>query len=424
MKTNDELIKDFFDAVSRKDIPALEQLIKEDANIINLKEKRGKKGTALHHAVDWLYLELAQWLIEHNADLEATDGYGHTPLHELAYSSYRDEAPKKQKRMEMLQLLISCGANIQTKDTSGLTALHIAATWSQFEIFKYILDRCNVADINAKNDVGDTPLCEVVSMAGNKLERVKLLVQKGADITVTNNNGQALLHYASGDSNGVIVELIKYLVLQCHLDIHKKDNMGQTPFHYAAKTGSVGTLKFLIDQGASIDETDNEGQTALHLAVGKRYNKDCVKARVELLISTGAKNDMQDKQGQTPLHVAVLRGLSDTVRYLLDTNIGIDIKDNHGLTAAMYAEFRFKLHEPTSEIYDFFDSIQDTHMKKSLFKALPKPASSRDCSFFRSPEERKEMFNLFKNTEKIRCDEIQSNQRCQQGSRLTPNKNL
>ena len=58
---------------------------------------------------------------------------------------------------------------------------------------KFLIE--NGADINIKNNNGDTVLHEAVLIKDN-LEVVKLLIENGADINIKNNNGDTVLHYA------------------------------------------------------------------------------------------------------------------------------------------------------------------------------------------------------------------------------------
>jgi 26S proteasome non-ATPase regulatory subunit 10 len=51
-----------------------------------------------------------------------------------------------------------------------------------------------------------------------------------------------------------------------YADIIPKDE--RTPLHWAASSGSIEIVQFLIDQGAEVDKTDASGWTPLHIAGG------------------------------------------------------------------------------------------------------------------------------------------------------------
>ena len=66
--------------------------------------------------------------------------------------------------------------------------------------------------------------------------------------------------------------------------IDEKDGLGLAPIHYAAIFGPISCLKVLIDLKANLENQDNEGWTALHLAVHEGRSE-----AANLLLSSGAK---------------------------------------------------------------------------------------------------------------------------------------
>ena len=58
-------------------------------------------------------------------------------------------------------------------------------------------------------------------------------------------------------------ETVKILI-EKGANIHRKDNDGWTPLHFASDNGHTETVKILIQKGASIHEKDNNGNTPLN----------------------------------------------------------------------------------------------------------------------------------------------------------------
>ncbi|MGK7377601.1 ankyrin repeat domain-containing protein [Planococcus sp. 1R117A] len=83
--------------------------------------------------------------------------------------------------LDVIQLLLAHGADVNAKDDSGMTPLYQAAADGNTEIVAYLLD--HGAEIDSAANDGVTPLiiasCYFYS---DQFETVKLLVQRGADI--------------------------------------------------------------------------------------------------------------------------------------------------------------------------------------------------------------------------------------------------
>lgn len=83
--------------------------------------------------------------------------------------------------------------------------------------------------------------------------------------------------------------------------------------HEVTKKGIYGDIQRIIDSNpSSIDDVDQFGQTALHIAAFEGYLDI-----VELLISNGASITLQDKNGWAPLHCAATNGHLDICQRLI-----------------------------------------------------------------------------------------------------------
>jgi ankyrin repeat protein len=116
------------------------------------------------------------------------------------------------------------------------------------------------------------------------------------------------------------------LALRLYIDAQTED--GKTPLHLAAEQGHTLCIKMLLKYGADVLLTNYFGQLALHAAI-QNGSSECV----ELLIKSSIRN-MTDFQyvlsrKQSPLITACCNGFVDIVRLLLSENIGIDIDDNN-----------------------------------------------------------------------------------------------
>lgn len=146
--------------------------------------------------------------------------------------------------MDVTQTLVELGAEINVKDKNGQkTPLHVAAQYgdSQFYLkalaifcWASIWHWCNWipgktdvirvlveygADVNAEDNVGETPLHKAV-MNSQHSDVVRVLIEKGADVNAENQRGMAPLHTAVSRGNykqyssSYLQQILIYLIVQ------------------------------------------------------------------------------------------------------------------------------------------------------------------------------------------------------------------
>ena len=118
----------------------------------------------------------------------------------------------------------------------------------------------NGADVNTKNNTGGTALMEAAN-AGNS-DCVAYLIAQGAEINGKDNTGRTALMQAAYAGS---IESIKAL-LSKGADINAKDNQGATVLMRAAYTGNAACVKFLVANGANVSAKDNTGNPVISYA--------------------------------------------------------------------------------------------------------------------------------------------------------------
>lgn len=114
-----------------------------------------------------------------------------------------------QPYVEMSELLISFGANIDAKGWHGRTALHEATILARADLVKFLLSKG--ADVHAKDDEGNTPLhliYEEPLVFGQHGLVVQYLLAAGADTKVKNNNGYTPVDIADSADDIEVTELL------------------------------------------------------------------------------------------------------------------------------------------------------------------------------------------------------------------------
>ncbi len=121
----------------------------------------------------------------------------------------------------------------------------------------------------------------------------------------------------------------------------ERDNHQRTPLLVAAASLNPAAVTVLLERGADPNAVDDQGRTALHLAVlSGGESEEAKAARVEIgrnLCEHGASVAAADREGLLPLHLAALRGRGEMLSLLLPKNAAADTKDSAGRTALHWA---------------------------------------------------------------------------------------
>ncbi|MFN7097892.1 MAG: ankyrin repeat domain-containing protein, partial [Gammaproteobacteria bacterium] len=118
------------------------------------------------------------------------------------------------------------------------------------------------------------------------------------------------------------LEIIKMLVVN-GASLDEKDEYGRTALHIAASNNRYDIVKLLLEHGIPLDKKDNFGRTALHWAA----SKDGLKI-VKLLLEKNASLNEKDEDGLTALHLAANRSCIGIIKLLLEQGTILDMKNN------------------------------------------------------------------------------------------------
>lgn len=223
---------EFAIAIESGDLDAIKALVAAGNKADTIIDYGEHKITPLMKAAWDGRLEIAQFLLDSGADVNAVDDSGESPL----YSAI------KRGRLEITQLLIDRGAKVNLKDTRQFTPLTVASAAGEQEIIKALVKAG--ADLKAET-YGLTSL--MFAVASRKPDTVRLLVELGAPVNQASTmSGQTALISAvyTGD-----IEMVKTLIdLKANVNFKTKD--GDTPIKAAAKGDQFDMIEVLKAAGA------------------------------------------------------------------------------------------------------------------------------------------------------------------------------
>ena len=122
----------------------------------------------------------------------------YAPLHAAVYSG----------NLEMVRILIEYDADVNARDVDGWTPLYVASGSLYLQggsIVRLLLE--HGADINVRTKRDQTPL-HCASVYG-KLEAASLLLENGVDVEAKDNDGDTALQEAAKRGHGEVVELLR-----------------------------------------------------------------------------------------------------------------------------------------------------------------------------------------------------------------------
>ncbi len=273
-------------------------------------------STPLHIAAAANEAEVAQFLLDNGANINATNYKGFTPLYLASFYCYLD----------MVKLLLFNNADTSIKDVNGKTALDAIGSY-----------RRNMCDSNARQ--------EILSMLEDVVKITSVVTIKAA-LEADNNSSN---YYTTDVTSKKVEQLINELFAAINIgnfqkvekciketesigiksEILSSEKHGIKPIHFTTDKCNLKILQLLLNEGADINATSTEYlNTSLHIAA--------INGKLEiaqLLIDSADNINATNYKGFTPLYLASFHCQSDMVELLFCNNADTSIKDVNGRTA-------------------------------------------------------------------------------------------
>jgi len=314
--------------------------IKPGKPVAEAKPAKAKEDSELLDAAKNGNIEVVKQRLAAGADVESRcTSCGGTALSHAAGGGH----------MEVAGLLIAAGANVNAKDDVGFTPLDKAEVYAGLQPWHATFDKL-ITDFIRKHGgksgewfkAGES--IQIAAKVGH-IEAVKQHLAAGVDVNAKGSSDafgfgammmpvggeRTPLSWAAFGGHKDVVELL----IAAGADLNASGFWEKTPLHGAVEEGHREVVNLLLANGANLNERDREGKTPLDkaIAVGSAslYLKDppnVKAAKVEIakiLRKHGGKTGTE-----VSIHVAAQKGAKEDVKHHLDSGVNVNAKDEIG----------------------------------------------------------------------------------------------
>lgn len=213
----------------------------------------------------------------------------------------------------------------------GVSGLMIACMQNDYDQVVYQVKTLK-SNINYQKEDGTTAL--MTAIYKKNLNIVKFLCENGAD----KNNKDYLNNTALMYAIYIHPDSAIYLIMH-GADINIKNNLDETPMHFASMAGELFIMKLLYDRGAFINTHNVNKHTPLMMACGNKHIN-----AIKFLVKNGADINVMDHNNDNLLHGCVHHGAYDILLYFLSNKNMTLINDRNydNETALLYAVKQLK----------------------------------------------------------------------------------
>ena len=268
----------------------------------------GRLTDALQAAAYHGNIEVIQLLLDNGVNINARGGeYG-----------YALQAAAWVGRVKVIQLLLDKGANVNAQGGEYGNALQAATYNGKIEVILLLLDRG--ADVNAQGGEYGNALQAAARVAG--VQVIQLLLDKRANINAPGGRYGNALQAAAAAYHGKI-EVIQ-LLLDNGADVNAQGGKYGSALQAAVWMGKVEVIRLLLDKGADINARGGYYGSALQAAA---HNGDI--EIIQLLLDKGADINPQGGMFGTVLQAAAFGAKIQVIHLLLDK--GVDVNTQGGM---------------------------------------------------------------------------------------------
>ncbi|CAH4035175.1 unnamed protein product [Pieris brassicae] len=193
-----------------------------------------------------------------------------------------DDAVKEDEKkvnkddiMRVIRFLLAAGCDPNLQGPEGMTALHMAAQHGGVDVCTLLIE--GGGHVDAKEQGGWTPLVRAAENCHPQV--VRLLIQRGADASSTDCEGNGVIHWCALSGDGASLQLL--LDAAPHV-VNTANAHADTPLHIAAREGHYPCVVILLARGARTDIENSSAELPIHVSSGTCRSSIVVNMKVVL----------------------------------------------------------------------------------------------------------------------------------------------
>jgi len=231
------------------------------------------------------------------------------------------------------------------------------------DFFNFLTDKEKEKDATFKFDVPCKLLHMICQMpTSNSQIFVDILLNKGADPNLLDENGNAPLHILCKYTPGNSKDLVQLLLDKgAKPNIKDKDNL--TPLQILCHRKSAipkDLVHILLENSADPNIPDAENNSVLHVLY--RKSRKNLKEMLPLLLAKGINLNSKNKGGNTLLHFLCQSAMPDLVNMILDNGANSNSQNNNGLTP-LHVLCALRTHDVQNIVAKLLDKGADPNLR-------------------------------------------------------------
>ena len=259
-----------------------------------------------------------------------------------------------KKYNEKMRIAVESKIEIPEKEkipeNVGYTLLHLASNCQKIEIYKFLIEQCNMK-LNVSSVHGESELLRFISKVGNGEDNSKILeylIQKGLNFETSDlKKVTPILMAAINNKEYFIKTLIGHKA-----NINAQDSEGRYPLMQAVKNKSLPIVELLLANKANPNLIDENKRNCIHWAINlSNADADASNEIENCLLSSGGDLNALDARGRTPLHYVFVKigdpfnitpidPIETVANIISRPGVLVDVRDVWGGTPLNYAAQR------------------------------------------------------------------------------------